>query len=98
MAAVEGLLYYADRPGNDYGSVTTQPWTIGWDEEDTRIRLKFIARAWMQSRTPREHEGACQTRTVRAAINLPSARTSMPCHDRCRAECSSAEAAVWTFL
>lgn len=46
MAAVDVLRYCGDRLGNDYGSHTTQPWTIGWDEEDTRIRLKFIARAW----------------------------------------------------
>ncbi|KAF8863353.1 hypothetical protein BDZ45DRAFT_118841, partial [Acephala macrosclerotiorum] len=62
MAAVEGLLYYADRPRNDYGSAMIRPWTIGWDEEDTRIRLKLIARAWVQSRTSGQHEGACRTR------------------------------------
>jgi hypothetical protein len=58
----------ADRPRSDYGSATIQPWTIGWDEEDTRIRLKFIARAWMQLRILRRDEGAARIELVRAAI------------------------------
>jgi hypothetical protein len=68
MAAVESLLYCADRPRSDYGSITTQPWTIGWDEEDTRIRLKFIARAWMQSRFSKKDEGAYRIELVRPPI------------------------------
>jgi hypothetical protein len=61
MAAVEGLLYCEDRLRSDYGSTTNQPWTIGWDEEDTRIRLKLIARAWIASRTSMKHDGAHDT-------------------------------------
>jgi hypothetical protein len=53
MAAVEGFLYYADRRESGYGSFTTQPWTIGWDEGDTLISLRLIARAWMQSQSLR---------------------------------------------
>ena len=49
MAAVEALLYCGDRPGNDYGSTTALPWT----DDDVRIRLNLIARAWIASRTPR---------------------------------------------
>ena len=36
----------------------TQPWTIGWDEDDTRIRLNFIARAWVAMRSAVRPEGA----------------------------------------
>jgi hypothetical protein len=47
MAAVEGRLFHGDCPGNLYGPTRR---TIGWDEEDTRIRLSLIARAWTASR------------------------------------------------
>lgn len=65
MAAVEGLLYCGGHPGNGYGFATTQPWTIGWDENDTRIRLKLIARAWIATRSSLKHGGAYQTELVR---------------------------------
>lgn len=52
MAAVEVLQYGGHHPGSDYGVQTTQPWTIGWDEEDVRMRLRGLAQAWvaLQSR------------------------------------------------
>ena len=49
MAAVEVLLY-----GGDCGLNTTFPWTIGWDEGDIRIRLRFIAKAWEASQTQKD--------------------------------------------
>ena len=68
MAAVDVLRYCGDRPENDYGLHTTQPWTIGWDEEDTRIRLKFIARAWMAAGTSKAQD-AYQAKLVRKQHN-----------------------------
>jgi hypothetical protein len=59
MAAVAGFLYREGRPGRgDYGSAMTQPLTIGWDEDDTRIRLNLIARAWVALRSAVKPEGA----------------------------------------
>ena len=53
MAAVEVLNYGDHRLENEYAQQTTRPWTIGWDEEDTRIRLSFLARAWVALRSAR---------------------------------------------
>ncbi|KAH8676759.1 hypothetical protein BGZ60DRAFT_265403 [Tricladium varicosporioides] len=53
MAAVEVSQCWEDRQRSGYGLHATQHWTIGWDEEDTRIRLKAIAQAWIASRTLR---------------------------------------------
>ena len=75
MAAVEGLLYCGDYPGNDYGSTTTQPWTIGWDEKDTQIRLNLIARAWIASRTSMRPEGAYRAELVRERRFFHPSRT-----------------------
>lgn len=59
MAAVARFLYCEGHPSHgDYGSAMTQPWTIGWDEDDTRIRLNFIARAWVAMRSAMRPEGA----------------------------------------
>ncbi|XMA19487.1 hypothetical protein WAI453_012278 [Rhynchosporium graminicola] len=82
MAAVEGLLFCADRPRNDYGSTTIRPLTIGlarrWNEEDTRIRLNLISRAWIQLRTAAKLEGAY-------GINLellPHSESTWPCRTK----------------
>ena len=53
MAAVEALLYCADPLRSAYGSITPR-----WDEEDTRIRLRLIAKAWVQMRSVRKPEAA----------------------------------------
>ena len=42
----------------------TQPWTIGWDEDDTRIRLSFIARAWVAMRGAVKPERASRAELV----------------------------------
>jgi hypothetical protein len=44
MATVEDLWYCEDVRKSEYGS----PSRIGWDEEDTKIRLRSIARAWVE--------------------------------------------------
>lgn len=60
MAAVAGFWYGSERPSSaGYGSATTQPWTIGWDENDTRIRLNLISRAWVMLRSAPKPEGGC---------------------------------------
>merc|ERR1712093_629426 len=60
-----------DRPKND----TIQPSTTGsgrgWSEEDTRIRLKLISRAWMQLRTARKHLEL-----------LPHSESTWPCRSK----------------
>lgn len=91
MATVQASLYCGDLPRNGYGSTTIRPWTIGWDEEDTRIRLSFIARAWVQSRTARSGRpgGAYMSNMVRAAISTLLREPLWPCHGYCRAGCSS---------
>ena len=65
MAAVEVLSCFGVLPKNDYGSTTIPPWTIGWDEEDTRIRLRFIAKAWVASRPSKKPAGAYWSELVR---------------------------------
>jgi len=70
MAAVDVSRYCGDRLGNDYGSHTTQPWTIGWDEEDTRLRLKFIARAWIAAQSLKAQD-AYRTNLVREQNIFP---------------------------
>lgn len=65
MAAVEGLLFYDDPLKKGPGLTTIQPWTIGWDEEDSRIRLSLIARAWIALRSSLKHEGAYRAELVR---------------------------------
>jgi hypothetical protein len=103
MATVEGLLYRGGHLGSDYGSTTIQPWTIGWDEEDTRIRLKQIARAWIDSRNLSPYQGGThRAELVRAASKLShnfasaSAYMAVVVQSAVAAEvCRSA--AVWTL-
>jgi hypothetical protein len=76
MAAVAGFLYCEDRPRHgDYGSATTQPWTIGWVEDDTQIRLNLIARAWVALRSAVKPAGAYCPELVRTwpfSTSLPT--------------------------
>jgi hypothetical protein len=56
MAAVEVLKYGDRRLESEYGLQVTHSWTTGlgegkWTEEDTRIRLRFLARAWVELRS-----------------------------------------------
>ncbi|OBT52300.1 hypothetical protein VE04_07700, partial [Pseudogymnoascus sp. 24MN13] len=53
MAAAEVSQSFGSHPRSDLGH-TREPWTIGWDEDDTRIRLQHIALAWVASR--RSHD------------------------------------------
>jgi hypothetical protein len=55
MAAVEVRSFSEGHRKSDYGVHTTQPWTIGWDKEDTDIRLRVIARAWVGLRKTLRH-------------------------------------------
>jgi hypothetical protein len=61
MAAVEVLRYGDRRLENDYGLQTTGLDESNWTDEDTRIRLNFLAKAWVELRAP----NAQSTRLVR---------------------------------
>ncbi|PQE12750.1 hypothetical protein CJF30_00002611 [Rutstroemia sp. NJR-2017a BBW] len=61
MASVEVLSYREERRRSDYGRTTTRPRAGGWDEEDIRIRLRFIANAWAALR---KHEDSCRSEWV----------------------------------
>jgi hypothetical protein len=50
MAAVEVLKYGDRRLENDYGLQTTGLDESNWTEEDSRIRLRFLAKAWIELR------------------------------------------------
>lgn len=73
MAAVEGLLFGGDRPRSVSRSTTTRPWTIGldeiaWNENDTRIRLNAIARAWVDLCSSLKHNGSLSGELVREMV------------------------------
>jgi hypothetical protein len=89
MATAQASLFCGDLPRPEYGAATIRPWTIGWDEEDTRIRLRFIARAWVQSCPGTQPGGADKSKLVRAAISTLRREPLWPCHGYCRAGCSS---------
>jgi hypothetical protein len=50
MAAIDVVSYCESRE-NDHGLSRFPPETIGWNAEDTRIRLRSIARAWTAMRS-----------------------------------------------
>lgn len=54
MAAVEGLWFCEDVRRSDYGL----PSATGWDEEDTKIRLGLIAKAWVELLSLKHHKSA----------------------------------------
>ncbi|KAG9230218.1 hypothetical protein BJ875DRAFT_163344 [Amylocarpus encephaloides] len=90
MAAVEFLNYADRRLENEYAQQTTRPWTIGWDEEDTRIRLSLLARAWVELRSAssstklnaypnREYTWRCRRDREPLKIPVPGSK----CHPEC---------------
>lgn len=53
MAAADVLFSCGDRLVSEYGRGATLPsWSSAWDVEDTRLRLRLIARAWISLRCP----------------------------------------------